>query len=38
MTAVAQRFFDHEQDPWGKLLRVLSIAIVSSLVASIGFA
>jgi hypothetical protein len=40
MTAVALRslFFDHEEGLWGNLLRVLSTLIVSSLVASIGFA
>jgi hypothetical protein len=40
MTAVAlrSRFFDHEEGFWGNLLRVLSTIIVSSLVASIGFA
>jgi hypothetical protein len=40
MTAVAlhSRFFDHEEGLWGNLLRVLSTLIVSSLVASIGFA
>ena len=40
MTAVAlrSRFFDHEEGLWGNLLRVLSTAIISSLVACIGFA
>ena len=40
MTAVVlrSRFFDHEEGLWGNLLRVLSTIIVSSLVASIGFA
>jgi hypothetical protein len=34
----AQPFFDHEEGLLGNLLRVLSTIIVSSLVASIGFA
>ena len=40
MTAVElrSRFFDHEEGLLGNLLRVLSTIIVSSLVASIGFA
>ena len=40
MTAVAlpSRFFDDAEGLWGNLLRVLSTVIVSSLVASIGFA
>jgi hypothetical protein len=40
MTAVAlrSRFFDHQEGLGGNLLRVLSTIIVSSLVASIGFA
>ena len=36
--ALPSRFFDHEEGLWGNLLRVLSTVIVSSLVASIGFA
>ena len=40
MTAVAlrSRFFDHKQGLWGNLLPVLSTIILSSLLASIGFA
>jgi len=40
MTAVAlrSRFFEHEQGLWGNLLPVLSTIILSSLLASIGFA
>ena len=36
--ALPSRFFDDAEGLWGNLLRVLSTVIVSSLVASIGFA